>query len=254
MQKVVNGLLANYEVVNPSLPPTSPRLRWSRRLGGVKKPLLVLPGWKSRLADWTPFANRFKNKYKIILLDLPGFGGSAKPKEDWGIYEYFEFTKQFIADLKIKKLTVLGHSFGGRIAILLAARTDLVEKLILVDAAGMEVKGLKAILLGLVKPWVRWLPQNIKNKLGSRDYRQAGAMRQTFIKIVNQCLRDELTGISAPTLVVWGERDGELSLKEAIMLHQGIKDSRLRIVWGAGHWPHQEKLIDFIGVLEEERV
>lgn len=251
---MVNGLLANYEIVNPSLPPTSSKRRWSRRLGGVKKPLLVLPGWKSPLADWMPFANQFKNKYKIILLDLPGFGGSAKPKEDWGIYEYFEFTKKFIADLKIKKLTVLGHSFGGRIAILLAARTDLVERLILVDAAGMEVKSLKAILFGWVKPLVRWLPQNIKNKLGSRDYRQAGAMRQTFIKIVNQHLRDELKGISAPTLVVWGEMDSELSLKEARMLRDGIKDSLLRIVWGAGHWPHQGKPADFIRVLEEERV
>lgn len=234
---MVNGILTNYGMI-----------------GEGRKDLLILHGWKGSLNEWKNIAGELSEKYRVILLDFPGFGGSAKPKQDWGIYEYFKFTKKFIAGLKIKKLTVLGHSFGGRIAILLASRTDLVEKLILVAAAGMEVKSLKAVLFGLAKPFMRWLPQNIKTKFGSRDYRQAGAMRQTFTKIVNQHLRDELKRVSAPTLVVWGEMDSELSLKEARMLRRGIKDSLLRIVWGAGHRPHQEKPADFIRVLAEERL
>ncbi len=149
---------------------------------------------------------------------------------------------------------MLGHSFGGRIAILLAARTDLVERLILVDAAGMEIKNLKSKMIKLIRPLVFWLPQEIKNQLGSKDYRQAGEMRKTFVKIVNQPLRNELSRISAPTLIIWGEKDMVLSLREAQMLHEGIKNSVLRIVWGATHWPHQKKTEDFMRILAEEGI
>ncbi len=227
-------MLVNYEVV------------------GKGKPMLILHGWKSCIADWLPFSDQFKSKYRIILVDLPGFGGSSKPNVDWGIYEYFEFTKKFIESLGLKKLAVLGHSFGGRVAILLAARTNLVEKLILVDAAGMELKSWKAILFSLMKPFVSWLPQEVKNRLGSHDYKEAGEMRKIFVKIVNQPLREELAKITTPTLIVWGEKDTILSLKEAKMLHKGIKNSVLRNVWGAGHWPHTQKPEQFAQILQEE--
>lgn len=237
MQKVIDGGLVNYEVV-----------------GRGKKNLLILHGWKGQVGDWMEVARRLGERYKVYLLDLPGFGASMRPKEDWGIYEYFEFTRKFLQELNIKKWIVLGHSFGGRIAILLAARTNLVEKLILADAAGMELKSVLSRLIRLISPILRWLPQNFKNKFGSRDYREAGEMRRTFVKIVNQPLRKELIKITVPTLIVWGEKDKELSLTEAKLLHQDIKGSTLRIVWGAGHWPQREKLDDFMRILGEERI
>lgn len=237
MQKVVEGILTNYEIV-----------------GKGKKNLLILHGWKGSLGDWMQVAKGLEKNYRVILLDLPGFGGSGKPAEDWGIYEYGEFAKKFLDTLGIKKTVVMGHSFGGRVGILLAARTSLVERLILVDAAGMETKSLKTKVIKMAKPFVGWLPQEIKNRMGSRNYRDAGDMRKTFVKVVNQPLREELKKIHSPTLIIWGEKDRELSLGEAAMLKDGIAGSKLRIVWGANHFPHLHKYDDFMRILEEENV
>lgn len=236
--------MINYEIVGP----TSPRLR---RAGQT---MLVLHGWGTSLAEWMPFSDSFKSKYRIILVDLPGFGGTTRPSDDWGIYEYFDFTRRFLQSLKIKEAIVMGHSFGGRITVLLAARTNLVKKLILVDAAGMELKSIKARMYKSVSWVFKWLPQEVKNKLGSRDYRQAGDMRKTFVKIINQSLRNELIKIKAPTLIIWGEKDKESSLAEAKMMHLGIKNSILRIVWGGDHWPHVSNLNKLVEILEEEGI
>ncbi len=237
MQKVINGVLTNYEVV-----------------GKGKKNMLVLHGWKGQIGDWMEIARRLGDRYKVYLLDLPGFGGSAKPKEDWGVYEYGEFVEKFLRAVGVKKAVVLGHSFGGKLGTLLAARTDLVEKLILVGAAGMEIKKLKARIIEMLKPLVRWLPQEVKNIFGSRDYREAGMMRKVLVRTVGQNSIEELGQISTPTLIVWGEKDGELPFKDARMLHGGIKGSVLRIVWGASHWPHVEKPENFMRILEEEGI
>lgn len=238
MQKVVNGVVVHYMVV-----------------GRGKRNLLILHGWKGSIDDWMFVAQKLGERYRVILVDLPGFGMSDKPQQDWGIYEYGEFTGRFLDQLGIKKISVLGHSFGGRIALLLASRNpQVVERLVLVDAAGMEVKNVKSQVIKLIKPLTFWLPQQVKNRFGSRDYQEAGEMRKTFVKVVNQPLRNELTNIKAPALIIWGERDKELPFLEAKMLHKGIKNSVLRIVWGASHWPHREKPDDFMRVLTEEGV
>lgn len=223
-------------------------------LGSGNKTMLVLHGWRGSSVEWLAFSESFKSKYKIILVDLPGFGGSYKPDADWGIYEYFEFIKKFLDTMNIKKSVVVGHSFGGRIGILLASRTKIVERLILIDAAGMEIKSIKSRLVLLFKPILKYLPSEIKNAFGSTDYKSAGEMRKIFVKIVNQPLREELGRIKAQTLIVWGEKDAVLALNEAEMLHQGIKGSILRIVWGGDHWPHVRHLDKLIEILQEEGV
>jgi len=238
MQKVIDGVLTNYEVV-----------------GKGKKNLLILHGWKGQIAHWMPTATELKNRYKVILLDLPGFGGSTKPNENWGVYEYAGFTAKFIQSIGIKKASVLGHSFGGRIAILLASRyPELIERLILVDAAGMEIKSTREKIIKFLSIFKMMFPESIKKKLRSPDYVSAGEMRKIFLKVIRQPLRDELKNISCQTIIVWGEKDKILSLWEAEMLHEGIKKSILRIVWGATHWPHVEKFVDFLNILQEEGV
>lgn len=237
MQKVIDGQLVNYEV-----------------MGEGRKNLLILHGWRGHIENWRQVAEKLGERYKVILVDLPGFGGSHKPSDDWGVYEYAKFTEKFLAVVGIKKCVVLGHSFGGRIGILLAARTNLVEKLILVDAAGMEIKSFKVRLMGFLGRFLKFLPRRVKNKLGSKDYKEAGEMRKIFVKTVNQPLRDELSKIKTQTLIVWGDKDKVLSLREAKMLHEGIHGSVLRIVWGASHWPQEEKFGDFMRILEEEGV
>lgn len=241
MQKVIGEILLNYEVV-----------------GRGEKNLLILPGWLASLKQWLPVAEALKDKYRVILLDFPGFGESSKPKEDWGVYEYAEFTEKFLKELGVIKTIVLGHSFGGRVAILLASKTNLVENLILVDSAGMEIKTLSVIvktkLAKIFKPARRFLPKTVKDFFHPEDYKQSAAMAGIFKKVISQPLRDELKDIKVPTLIIWGERDSVLSLAEAKMIKSGIRDSTLRVVWGVGHWPHLEKPKEFLGIMYEENI
>jgi pimeloyl-ACP methyl ester carboxylesterase len=185
---------------------------------------------------------------------MPGFGESGKPPNNWGIYEYGEFAVKVLEKLGIKKAVIMGHSFGGRIGILLAASTDKAIKLILVDAAGMEDKSMKVKILRLFSPAARLFPEKIKAKFRSTDRREAGELREVFIRVIGQPLEAELVKIRVPTLIIWGENDRVQTLKEAKILNSGIKNSVLRIVWGAGHWPHLEKTGQLIRILKEENV
>ena len=123
MQTVVDGILTHYEI-----------------LGHGKQHLLILHGWKRSLTEWLPVASQLGDQYKVILLDLPGFGQTPRPEKTLSIYDYAEFVKHFLGKLEIKKTTLLGHSFGGRIGIILGAKTDLLNALILVDSAAIEKK------------------------------------------------------------------------------------------------------------------
>lgn len=236
MQKVIDGILTSYEI-----------------LGNANQKLLILHGWKDSHKSWLPIANNLKDRYTVILLDLPGFGNTAPPPQDWGIYQYNLFVKQFLEAINISSAIVLGHSFGGRIAMLLASRFPLlVKKLILVDAAGMELKSFKTNLFSKVSMFFRWLPKKVKNIVGSRDYQQSGNLKNLFVQIINQPLREELKNIHCETLIVWGEKDKELPVQEALMLQNGINNSTLRVVWGTGHSPHITHPTDLLAILEEE--
>lgn len=229
MQKVIAGQLVNYEV-----------------LGTGKKNLIILHGWGGSLVEWLPVAKRLEIGYKVWLLDFPGFGASPKPSSDWSIYDYANFVKEFLLKLKIKDPIILGHSFGGRVAILLDAK-----RLILVDAAGLEFKSFKAKIFGFASDYIRWVPQNIKNIFGSPDYKSAGNMRKIFVKVVNQDLSQDMSKVSCPTLIIWGEKDLVLPMSQAKIIKRTIAGAVLRVVWGADHWPHLSKPSEFLEILSE---
>ncbi len=233
MQKVIGGQLVSYEA-----------------LGSGKKDLVILHGWGGSLQEWLPIAKKLNDRYKVWLLDFPGFGGSPKPATDWGIYDYANFVQEFMLKLKIKDPVILGHSFGGRVAILLNAK-----KLILVDAAGLEIKTLKAIIGGLIFDNMgfmkKYVPTNLKNHFGSPDYKSAGPMRKIFVKVVNQDLSKEMSEVRCPTLIVWGEKDMVLPISQAKKIKELIRESVIRIVWGADHWPHLSKPTEFLEILDE---
>ncbi len=239
MQKVIGEILVNYQVV-----------------GSGKKDMVVLHGWQASIEEWKRVADNFsEDGYRVFLIDLPGFGGTSRVQSDWGAYEYADFVVEFCKTMGVKNPVVIGHSFGGRVAIVLAGFKKIaISRLVLVDAAGMEMKSLKTRMVRVLAPWFRWLPKNIKRILGSADYKNSGNMMEIFKKVINQPLRYLLPEIKVPTVVVWGERDSILPLSEAKMIHKGILGSVFRIVWGAGHSPHVEKLDEFIQILKEEGI
>lgn len=242
-QIVVEGLLTNYQI-----------------LGESRETLLILPGWRRSIDEWIPVAKSLSEKYRVILLDLPGFNGSTSfPKEIFGVFEYADFVKKFLEKLKIQKCTILGHSMGGRLGIILAVEGDIVNKLILVDSSGIERKSLYVKIMHILKiiflPILMLMPNFIKNKIrnliGSEDYKTAGEMQRTLVKVVNQNLESFLPKIKIPTFIIWGDQDKVLPVYQTKIFKKEIKDSKVRIVWGAGHDPHLQKSEQFLKILKE---
>lgn len=230
------------------------------QFGNKKDNLVILHGWGARGEEWNGIAHALAQRYRVTCMDLPGFGNSSLPPESWGVDEYAEFVETFLKKIGIKKAVIVGHSFGGRIGILLAVRGTVVNRLILVDAAGVELKSKVVTLYQWVlqtapgKLAKYGTPRAIRDYFRSEDYIAAGKMTSVFRNVISEPLGDKLPLITVPTLVVWGEKDVVLSFAEAQIIHKLIPGSVLRVVWGASHWPHLERPDELLQILEEEHV
>lgn len=222
---------------------------------GKGKALLMLHGWGQDVSTFWGVIDFLKDKYTIYLLDLPGFGRSDAPKSPYTVSNYSEVIKEFILKEKLNKPMVLGHSFGGRIAIKLFSNyPKLVGKLILEDSAGIRSKSgpfrilvyVPAKIFHYLIPNIFNLKDKIRYKLYKKlelDYVNAGVLIDTFKNIVNEDLSDDLRKINAETLLLWGEKDstGEASLKNGKKMYQLIYNSRIEVFESVGHFPHLEK-------------
>jgi len=106
---------------------------------GEGKDILLLHGWGQNIAMMKPLGDKFSNRFRITILDFPGFGGSEEPKEKWNIELYSNMLEEFVKKTGIKKPIVMGHSFGGRVAIRFSALNS-VEKLVLFGSPCIRVQ------------------------------------------------------------------------------------------------------------------
>ncbi|MEI8103976.1 MAG: alpha/beta hydrolase [Candidatus Moraniibacteriota bacterium] len=185
-----------------------------------------------------------------IAIDLPGFGGSEQPKTAWSLNEYALFLKHFLEKLGIQKIILIGHSFGGSIAVRYAARYERAERLILIGSAGIRHKNTvrKAVLLGFAKSlgWLLKLPvvgifrQRIRKQLyawiGSEDYLESGAMQTIYQQIISEDVRDDVQKIKIPVVLIWGNSDKSTPIDDAYVFQKLFPQSRLEIVAQAGHY------------------
>ena len=84
--------------------------------------LVFLHGWGQNIQMMMPIAKPFIKKYNVLIVDLPGFGGSDEPKEIWSIYDYADTVNEMLGELKIKNPILIGHSFGGKISLAYATK------------------------------------------------------------------------------------------------------------------------------------
>ncbi len=226
--EINDGLTINYEVYGQG-----PRL-------------ILLHGWGADLHSFDLIIPHLSPHLQIFLLDLPGFGLSSKLSYAFGTKDYVRVVEEFLKALAIDDFCLLGHSFGGAISLSLAAQNEAVRKLILVDSAGIRIRSLRTkIKIQLYKIFKKAIPKSketfIQKILASEDYRNAGELRSTLIKVVNEDLGPLLPQIKTPTLIVWGKNDTVTPLKEAHILHQGINNSQIIIIGDCGHNPQLDK-------------
>jgi len=222
MQIIIENMVTNYEDQ------------------GNGKTLLLLHGWGDNLNTFDSLIP-FLSGFRVIRLDLPGFGKTDNPPKPWFVNDYVSFVNSFVSKLNIEVDCLLGHSFGGRIAIKGVALKKLnCNKLVLINSAGIA-KG--SGLIGGLSKMFRWLPQGFKKKFYraiKSDYADREELKGTFSNIISEDLKDYAKMIDVPTLIIWGKDDTQTPLADGKTFNNLIPNSQLQIIDG-GHFIHQEK-------------
>jgi len=230
---------------------------------GEGSDVLLLHGWGCNTETFLGVQTQLAKKYRVTSIDFPGFGQSDEPKEVWGVEQYTQLTEQLIQKLNLIDPVLIGHSFGGRVSILLSSRNNNIKKVILTDAAGVKpnstkismgkifgkVKSLTSKVLG--EKLTNKLVSPIAKKMGSADYNAASPMMKEIIKkVVDQDLQEFMPKISASTLLIWGSNDTATPLEDAKIMESLIPDAGLVVINGAGHFSFLEQPAFYLSVVE----
>jgi pimeloyl-ACP methyl ester carboxylesterase len=246
------------------LPTPDPPANLIRRGNGPA--VLLLHGWGASNKLFEPVIAGLEHAFTLISPDFPGFGATAAPPSAWSVQDYAAWVITLLDSLGIEKVSVVGHSFGGRVGIMMAAKwPQRVSKLVLADSAGMpprhtiayhtRVRTFKLlrrcanspIVPGLARQWA----QGQSQRFGSSDYQRAtGTVRESFVRVVNEDLREFLPRIKAPTLLVWGDRDEDTPIADAHVMEKLIPDAGLVVFQGAGHYAYLERSAHFCRIVE----
>ncbi len=213
---------------------------------GCGKPLLFIHGWGSSHLDFQGTAKLASANYRIINVDLWGFGSSEAPIEVWGSEEYADAVLEIVRKLELEDICIVGHSFGGKIASILCSKyPGLFTSLILVDSAGI-VKKQSLFLKYRIKRYKKLKKlvecgkrnEKVLDKFGSSDYKNTNIyMRQIMVKVVNENLESVFEKIKVPTLIFWGKKDKDTPLCMGKKINKLIKGSKL-IILNGGHFSH----------------
>ena len=206
---------------------------------GEGRPLLILHGWGSRGDNWEKVGELLaKSGISVIIPDLPGFGQSDKPSKAWNLDDYCDFVEEFVKVLNLDKFYLLGHSFGGSLAIKFCLQhPEKVVKLSLVSAACIRKKTFKNKFFKFLSKFLKIKTPFLRKVFYRKsDYLSVeGVMKETYLKIIKQDLSDILPQIQIPAVIIWGEKDNITRLNDAKIINQKIKDSKLEIISNVGH-------------------
>jgi len=231
-----------------------------------KWPILILHGWNLNAAKFALLTDKLQKKgYQAEAIDLPGFGKTVIPDKPYHLSDYVDFVDSYIKKKRWEAVIIIGHSFGGRIAIKLAAQNPpYLKALILSGAPGYnpvpKYKIIFFLTLAKIGNTVFALPilRNVKALSRHLLYRAARAtdfyntdknMRDTFKNVIKEELDDYMKKIQIPTLLIWGENDLIVPLYIAKKMSQTISRARLEIIKNSRHgvpWTHPKEFVESI--------
>jgi pimeloyl-ACP methyl ester carboxylesterase len=257
----------------------------SYRRGGKGETVLLLHGLAGSSRTWRAVLPELARTHDVIAPDLLGHGESAKPMGDYSLGAFASGLRDFLAALDVPSATIVGHSFGGGVAMQLAYQhPELCDRLVLVSSGGLgrEVSWLLRLLTlpGAEQLMPLMFPRLIADRgedvgrlLGRIGLRSphlaemwrayaslAGAEnRRAFVRTIRGVIEPGGQTVSAldrlylaahlPTLIVWGNKDDIIPVKHAAAAHEAIPGSRLAMLAGVGHFPHIEAPDRFLSVL-----
>jgi pimeloyl-ACP methyl ester carboxylesterase len=254
---------------------------------GSSQTLVFVHGLSGCWANWLEQLPVFAADHHVIALDLPGFGSSPMPERDISIAGYARLLDRLLGELSVDAATVVGNSMGGFIAAELAISSpQRVERLVLISAAGISTHGnpgaTRAVptlrrmerLLAMTGSWaasksdavarrarlrdaalgvVIRHPSRLPAALAAEQIRGAGkpGFMQALEATLDYEVRQRLPEIACPTLIVWGEKDRLITVRDADVFAELIPDSRKVIFQDTGHMTMIERPGAFNALLRD---
>lgn len=225
------------------------------RYGNNKnRTIVMLHGWGQNIEMMKFIGDKLDED--VLIIDLPGFGKSKEPDTVLSIYDYANLVHDLISNLEIKNIILIGHSFGGKIALAYASKYK-VEKLVLLASPFKSKENkinIRAKVLKKLKkvPGLNKLEEFAKKHIGSTDYKNAsGIMREILVKHVNLDITEDVKKITCPTLIIWGDNDECVPVSDGKLLEKLINDSGLIVFEGCTHYAYLERLDQLIRILNE---
>ncbi len=231
---------------------------------GVRR-VLFLHGWGSSSLRFHPAVDALPDAFgELVLPDLPGFGETPPPPVPWGIEEYEQWALHVLDVLGWDSAVVAGHSFGGGIALSLAAHHPArVRGLLLYAVRGLTARrtGTVRVFTALAKTGKAMLgptggAADLARKIlyrlaGTRDYLRAGDLRATLVKVLAADLRPLVPSIRVPTAVLWGTADRDTPVAAVELLRNVLPGVIIRTIPGGGHALHREQPQVFASAIHE---
>lgn len=241
-------------------------IQTAEHIVGEGVPIVALHGWGANIELMQPLADQLAPKgYKVFVPDMPGFGRTPPPPSAWSVYDYAQFIIDYFAAHNIDQAHLIGHSFGGRLGLILGANhADKLKKLVLIDSAGVlprksssrnfRLTLYKTIRDMLYKVGAKSTADQLRawynNRYASADYKNAGVLRETFLKVINEDLLPYAERIRLSTLLIWGEADQDTPLWQGQLLEKTIPDAGLVTFPNAGHYSYLEHLAETVRIVD----
>jgi pimeloyl-ACP methyl ester carboxylesterase len=255
------------------------------RRAGDGPVLLLLHGIASSSEAWLPTMELLRHRFTVLAPDLFGHGQSAKPRSDYSLGNHAAGLRDLLQILGLEGATLIGHSFGGGVAMQFAYQfPERCERLVLVDAGGLgrevnwmlrlvTLPGAEYVMPAIFSAPVRDLGESIISFLETWGFRNARASeawrsfasltepgsRQAFVRTMRAVIDPGGQSVSAkdrlylvmnlPTLIIWGDKDKIIPVAHAYEAHEAIPGSRLEILEGVGHVPQLEEPRRFVEIL-----
>ncbi len=238
--------------------------------------MLFLHGFGESRYTWRFVVKELAKRYHIYTLDLKGFGDSPKTEDHaYSVYDQAKLVEQFILEHQLKNLTVVGRSFGGGVALVLALMQEqdpnlwLMDRMILINSMSYKQR-LPSMMRALKIPIIGYLGIHLLSEedIAKEAYAYAFSndrlipkesvhysaemmskpmAKYAYLETVNELIPDDILTIeqwykkiSIPTLILWGKDDVSIRVTMAYRLHRELKRSRLKIFDHVGHMPQEE--------------
>jgi len=204
-------------------------------------------GWGQDRRSLVGLAEALLTAATHILVDFPGFGRSPAPPDAWGTEDYADAVARLIAGRRRGKRVIwVGHSFGGRVGIQLAARhRELVDGLFLIASAGLQRRRSPieqarkwGRVLDAIRLWTvfSWSEDRLWERFGGPDYRAAREMRQILVKVANEDLTEAARRVCCPAQLVYGADDMETPAEIGERLSTLMPIAELSVLPGHDHY------------------